>query len=310
MKKTFQKATKLQSYLRLALVGPSGSGKTYSSLRVAQGLGTKIALIDSERGSASKYAGDFAFDTLQLDASFSPDEYMEAIQAAVDGQYEVLIIDSLSHAWNDKGGILELHDAVVANDSRGNDFNAWRQVTPKHNELIDTILRAPLHIIVTMRTKTAYVVEPDDRGKMVPKKIGTKPIQREGLEYEFDVVGDLDQSNTLTFTKTRCKALNQAVIHEPNAENLGKILKQWVTDGAAATINNEQVKALAMLAKVQNLSVGRFIDLVNETLGTQYGSPRELTVDDYPKIVAALQPQPEPSTPEPIEPATEEAAVS
>ncbi len=147
--KTFQKATKRQSFLRLALVGPSGSGKTYTSLRVAHGFGTKIALLDSERGSASKYAGDFAFDTLALD-TFSPREYIEGIEAAVAGGYEVLVIDSLSHAWMGKGGILEMHEMATAQDRAGNSYTSWRFVTPEHNKLVDAILQAPLHIIATV----------------------------------------------------------------------------------------------------------------------------------------------------------------
>ena len=287
--KQFHQATKAQSFLRMALVGPSGSGKTYSSLRIAQGLGQKIALIDSERGSASKYAGDFRFDTLELDTSFSPAGYIEGIEAAVQGGYEVLIIDSLSHAWSDKGGILELHDAIAAQDKSANDFTAWRQVTPEHNRLVDTILRAPLHVIVTMRVKTAYVTEKDDRGKTVIRKVGLRPIQREGIEFELDVVGDLDQNNTLTITKTRCKALFQATIHQPGEDNVAKVLKTWLSDGVSPAISDEQSKQLWSHAKGCGLSVGGLLDFVNQTLGTSYASPREITLAEFPKVVQALQ---------------------
>ncbi len=287
--KQFHKATKEQSFLRMALVGPSGSGKTYSSLRIAQGLGHKIALIDSERGSASKYAGDFNFDTVELDTSFSPAEYIEGIQAAVQGGYEVLIIDSLSHAWNDKGGILELHDAIAAQEKNVNDFTAWRQVTPEHNRLVDAILRAPLHVIVTMRVKTDYVTEKDERGKTVIRKVGLKPIQRDGLEYELDVVGDLDQNNTLVITKTRCKALFQATIHQPGEDNVAKVLKTWLSDGVSPPISDDQSKQLWSYAKNCGLSVGGLIDFVNQTLGTAYASPREITIEEFPKVVQALQ---------------------
>lgn len=297
--KQFHKATKAQSYLRMALVGPSGSGKTYSSLRIAQGLGTRIAVIDSERGSASKYASDFDFDTLELDTSFSPAEYIEAIQAAIHGGYEVLIIDSLSHAWNDKGGILEMHDAVAAQYKRENDFTAWRQVTPEHNKLVDAILRAPLHVLVTLRAKTEYVTEKNEQtGKTEIRKVGLKPIQRDGLEYEFDVVGDLDQFNTLTVAKTRCKALIRATITEPG-ESLAKTLKDWLTDGAPPVISDAQGKELWELAKAHGFSVGGLIDFANQTLDTRYSSPREITVPEFTRLVAALQaregPEAEPS---------------
>ena len=291
--KQFQKATKQQSYLRMALVGPSGSGKTYSSLRIAQGLGKRIALIDSERGSAAKYAGDFAFDTVKLETSFSPSEYIEGIEAAIQGGYDVLIIDSLSHAWTDKGGILELHDAIVAQDRTVNDFTAWRKVNPEHNRLIDAILRAPLHIIVTLRAKTDHLVEKNDQGKTVVQKIGLKAIQRDGLEYEFDVVGDLDQNNTLIITKTRCRSLFQATIHHPGEDNIAPVLKAWLTDGAAPLISDEQSKELWQLAKKAGLSVGGLLDLTNKTLGQAYSSPREITLDEFPRVVEALQTTPE-----------------
>ncbi len=291
--KQFHKATKQQSFLRMALVGPSGSGKTYSSLRIAQGLGNRIALIDSERGSAAKYAGDFTFDTVELDTSFSPSEYIEGIEAAVQGGYDVLIIDSLSHAWNDKGGILELHDAIAAQDKSTNDFTAWRKVTPEHNRLVDAILRAPLHVLVTMRVKTEYLMEKDEHGKSVIHKVGLKPIQRDGIEFELDVVGNLDENNTLVITKTRCKSLFQATIHHPGEDNIAPVLKAWLTDGAAPLISDEQSKELWQLAKKAGLSVGGLLDLTNKTLGQAYSSPREITLDEFPRMVEALQTTPE-----------------
>ncbi|NMP25053.1 ATP-binding protein, partial [Sulfobacillus harzensis] len=202
----FHKATKKQSFLRMALIGPSGSGKTYSSLRIAQGLGKKIAVIDSERGSASKYADEFDFDVLELD-TFAPRNYINAIDAAVAEGYDVLIIDSLTHAWIGKGGVLEMHDAAAAQEKSGNSYTAWRTVTPEHNRLVDAMLQAPLHVIATMRSKMEYVQEKNENGKTIIRKVGLQPIQRDGLDFEFDVVGDMDASNTLIVTKTRCRAL-------------------------------------------------------------------------------------------------------
>lgn len=288
MAKEFKKATKEQSFLRMALVGPSGAGKTFSALSIAQGLGKRIALVDSERKSASKYATEFDFDTVQLETDFSPKEYIEAIEAAVAGGYDVLIIDSLSHAWNDHGGILEMKDAIAAQNNMGSDFMAWRKVTPEHNKLVDTILRAPLHVIVTLRAKMEYLVDKDERGKTQIHRVGLKPIQRDGLEYEFDVVGDLDQSNTLTITKTRCRALFQASITQPNGDNPGKILTQWLTDGAPPVVSHEQLKELAAAAKAKGLSVGGLLDLINQTLGVQYTSPREVNVEEFSRVMKAV----------------------
>lgn len=241
---TFTKATKKQSKLRLAFIGPAGSGKTYSSLRVASALVGpfgKIALIDTERGSASKYSHKFSFDVLELD-SFSVETYIQAIQAAQDAGYDCLIIDSLSHAWAGKGGLLEFVDTVTARSRSHNAFSeGWRAATPKHNELVDSMLLSRLHLIVTMRSKTEWVVEKDKDGKSVPRKIGLQPIQRDGLEYEFDVVGDIDLDNRYIISKTRCEDLNQKVIVKPG-EQLAATLNAWLSDGVPQIAYQEPQK--------------------------------------------------------------------
>lgn len=230
---SFKKATKEQSKLRLALIGPAGSGKTYSSLRIASGLvgeNGKIAVIDTERGSASKYAHKFNFDVLELE-DFSVENYISAIHAAQDAGYDCLIIDSLSHAWSGKGGLLEFVDTVTARSRSHNAFSeGWRAATPKHNDFVDTMLNTRLHLIVTMRSKTEWIVEKDNQGKSVPRKIGLQPIQRNGLEYEFDVVGDIDLDNRYIISKTRCEDLNGKVIDKPG-EALAETLRAWLSDG-------------------------------------------------------------------------------
>lgn len=224
----FQKATKEQAKLRLALMGVSGSGKTYSALSIASGLGNKVALIDTERGSASKYADIFDFDVLNLD-NYGPENFIQAINAAAQAGYEVLIIDSLSHAWM---GILEIVDKRAAADPRSNSFAQWRYATPKHNQLVDTILKAPVHIIATIRTKTEWVVERDERtGKQVPKKIGTAPVQRDGIEYEFDMVGDLNIDHHLVVSKSRIPGFQDDIVDRPN-DDFGKRLLAWLESGA------------------------------------------------------------------------------
>jgi hypothetical protein len=231
----FKRATKSQAKLRLAFIGPAGTGKTYSSLKVARhlvGPSGKIAVIDSERGSASKYADSFEFDVLELE-THSPEVYVAAITAADAAKYDAIVVDSLSHAWSGKDGALEQVDRHAARD-RGNSFGAWRHVTPQHNRLVDSLLGCRAHLFVTLRTKTEYVQEKDERtGKTRVRKIGLAPVQRDGLEYEFDVVGDLDENNTYCVTKTRCSALRQAVIEFPG-ESLAKTLRGWLTDGTPA----------------------------------------------------------------------------
>lgn len=227
----FSKATKHEAKLRLALAGPSGSGKTYTALEIATHLGSPIALVDTERGSASKYADLFNFDVLELD-SFHPERYIEAIHEAEEAGYAVLILDSLSHAWVGKDGALELRDKVAKRlaaayrSGKEDSFAAWREVTPIHNSLVDAMVQSRLHLIVTMRTKTEYIVETKD-GKTAPRKIGLAPIQRDGLEYEFDVFADLDQDNTLIVHKTRCPALAGGVFSKAGKE-VADILNTWL----------------------------------------------------------------------------------
>lgn len=228
---SFHKAQKKQAKLRLGLVGPSGSGKTFSALAIATGLGGRIAVIDSERGSASLYADKFTFDVLEL-SSFKPEIYVEAIHAAEAAGYDVLIIDSLSHAWAGKDGALQMVDDAAARSRSGNKFAAWREVTPVHNALVDAMLLSRCHVIATMRAKTEWVLEDNDKGQKVPRKIGLQPVQRDGMEYEFTLVGDLDGATFIT-GKTRCPevAPQKSVIQRPGIE-FGKALRDWLENGS------------------------------------------------------------------------------
>ena len=233
----FKKATKQQSKLRLALLGPSGSGKTYSALAVGSELGKKIAVIDTERGSASKYADKFNFDVLNLE-TFHPETYIDAIKAAADAGYDVIVIDSLSHAWMGKEGALEFHDKEVARQKSKNTFTAWREVSKIHNALIDAMLQSPCDVVVTMRTKTAYVQDKDDKGYTQVRKVGMEAVQRDGMEYEFDVVLDLDLDHNGVVSKTRCDVLDKKVFPKPG-KDLAGILKTWLTDGTPAPAKPE-----------------------------------------------------------------------
>ena len=224
MKIAFQKATKKQAKARIALFGASGSGKTWNALELAQGLGERVAVVDTEHGSASKYSDRFSFDVVELQ-SFEPQNYIDAIRVAEGAGYDVLIIDSLSHAWVGKGGLLD------QNDRKGGRFDNWKDLTPQHMALIEAILTSKLHIIATMRSKTEYVVELNAKGKNEPRKVGLAPVQRDGLEYEFDVVGALDEFNAIRFEKTRCSEINGKVFRHENAK-LSAILKAWLSDGA------------------------------------------------------------------------------
>lgn len=258
----FQKAVKHEAKLRLALVGPPGAGKTYTALTVAKFIGGKVAVVDTEHGSASKYADDFDFDTCPLAAPYNPQRFLEAIRAAAQAGYTTVILDSLTHAWSGTGGLLEMVDQEAARKHRGNSFQAWGTLgTPMQNAFIDGMLAAPIHVVATMRSKTEYVVEKDERtGKSAPRKVGLAPQQRDGFEYEFDVVGHLDNDNTLIIQKTRCSALQEAVIKKPGAD-FANTLKSWLK-GAPVPVNRpepvrEQAPAKSEKSEDQKLADGK-----------------------------------------------------
>lgn len=235
MSNPFVKATKTQAKLRLAIDGPSGSGKTYTALIAATVManGGKIAVIDTERGSAALYSDKFTFDTATLD-NYNPKNYIELIHTAEDAGYAVIVIDSLTHAWEGEGGALDMVDQAAARSQSKNSYFAWRDVTPLHRELVDAMLQSKAHIIATMRSKTEYVVEEVERGgrkTQVPRKIGLAPIQRQGMEYEFTIVGDMDLEHTLVITKSRCDFIADAVEKKPSAKFFKKIY-EWLNDGA------------------------------------------------------------------------------
>lgn len=223
----FQKAQRKKAKLRLGIAGPAGSGKTYSALLIAFGLGGKVAVIDTERSSAELYSHLGDYDVCVLEPPFTPKKYIDAIREAEDAGYDVIIIDSLSHAWAGPGGILEMHDAAAAKEK--NSWTAWRLVTPQHNELVDAMLQSKCHVIATMRSKmeTAQV---DEGGKKKVVKLGMAPIQRDGMEYEFTVFLDLDQTHTAVATKDRTSMFD-GITFRPNQET-GRKLLAWLNGGA------------------------------------------------------------------------------
>jgi hypothetical protein len=205
-----------------------------TALRVAHGLGGRVAVIDTERGSASLYSGEngLDFDVLELE-SYEAEKFIQAIAQAEAAGYSVLIIDSLSHAWAGKGGILEFVDKA-AKRSGGGSFSGWRDATPLHNQLVDAILGAKLHVICTLRSKVEHVIE-QVNGRTQVRKVGLQPVQRDGLEYEFTVVGDVTQDHELIITKTRAAWLKDQIIREAGQE-LGKQLATWLGDGLPSPV--------------------------------------------------------------------------
>ena len=231
----FQKATKKQSKLRLAIYAPSGAGKTFTALRIATGLGGKIALIDSERGSASKYADRFDFDVAELD-KMSIESYITTINQA--HEYDVLIIDSMSHAWTE---LLTEIDKLAQAKYKGNSWSAWSEGTPRQKNFVNSILNYPGHIIATMRTKTEWSVEKDEKtGKSRPVKLGLAPEQGKGIEYEFDILMEINHEHYATIAKDRTGKFQDSEILKPG-EEFGKELLDWLNNGEKVKTESELI---------------------------------------------------------------------
>ncbi len=288
---TFQKATRRQLKLRLAIDGPSGSGKTYTALIAATAMAPegRIAVIDTERGSASLYSDKFQFDVLELD-SFSPQLYIDAIHAAEEDDYQVIVIDSLSHAWEGEGGALDLVDQATVRN-RGNAFVAWKEVTPLQRRLIDTMLRSSCHIIATMRSKMDYVQEKDENGKTVIRKIGMAPIQRQGMEYEFTIVGDMDLEHTLVVSKSRCDLVADKVIKKPDARFFKRIL-QWLNTGEQPQPRPEITSQSIGSDQPSDKAWSSWFDLADQatTLGIEVPDvPANITTEELRTLYAGLK---------------------
>ena len=302
----FVEATKEKAKGRIALIGSSGSGKTYTALKLATAFGGPIAVVDSERGSASKYSGKDGFDFKVLNLErFDPRKMPELIKAAIpvcgNG---TLILDSFTAWWSGIGGMQELVDSIASSSKSGNSFQACGKARLFEKAMFEALLSFPGHVIVTMRAKTEYVID-EVNGKKTPRKIGMAPEQRQGVEFEFDIVGDMDQDNVLSISKSRCTPIRERgrFIH-PGAELAGMML-DWLNDGVApvkrepapeapksepenatviamlrtgfaASKDATELESFATMAK-QHHAEGSFSDATRKALGAEYAKrKREL----------------------------------
>lgn len=228
----FKKATKAQAKLRAAVFGPSGAGKTFSCLRIARGLAGaagSIAVIDTERGSASKYADRFEFDVMELEDQ-TIEGYCHAIRQAAEAGYAVLLIDSLSHGWQT---LLEEVEKLAKAKYRGNTWSAWSEGTPLQRKLVQAILNYPGHVLATMRSKTEWTTVDSGNGKKTPQRIGLAPEQGKGVEYEFDLLVEISTEHIANVIKDRTGKFQDKLIEKPG-EDFGKSLAAWLSEGEPA----------------------------------------------------------------------------
>ncbi len=265
-----EKVSRVNTVLRIALTGPTNAGKTYSALRLAYGivkklfpdlseedLWLKICLIDSEHERGRAYAnrddlplptGSFLYSS--IDSPYTPEKYIAAFKEAETavGEKGIVIIDSLSHVWAYTGGVLDIHQDISKRTK--NSYVAWNEAGKIQNSIIDYIMESSCYIICTMRSKMEYVLETDaSTGKSVPSKVGLKPIQRDDLEYEFDITLQLDKNHIATIIKD-ITFLNNINFNDIVSEELGKSLIEWMNKGVSvANINKEKKDNLIIKLK-------------------------------------------------------------
>lgn len=255
-----QKATRKKVKLRLGLSAVSGGGKTYSALLLAKGLvgdWDKICVIDTENNSASLYSHLGEFNTIELTAPYTPERYIQAIKACEDAGMEAIIIDSITHEWDGKGGILEIHSSMT-----GNSFTNWASLTPRHQKFIDAILQSKCHVITTVRRKTEYEMIKDGTKTKV-EKAGLKEVTREGFEYELTVNFNIDEKHNCTASKDRTGLFMDKPFFTITEET-GKIIKQWCETGIeAAPVQQPTIQANSN-AEAMNINLMEAASTIDE----------------------------------------------
>tara|TARA_R110001592_G_scaffold262565_1_gene527647 strand:- start:24683 stop:25519 length:837 start_codon:yes stop_codon:yes gene_type:complete len=241
-----RKASRGHTKIKCALQGPSGSGKTYSALLMARGLckdWSEIAVIDTENNSADLYSHLGGYNVLELRPPFSPEAYIKAIDECQKAGMKVIVIDSISHEWEGEGGILTLHSSMA-----GNSFTNWSKLTPRHNAFIQKILQSEAHIVATIRTKQDYVLT-EKNGKQVPEKVGLKGVTRDGVDYEFTLVFDLDIKHHAVAAKDRTGLFADQPQFQVS-QKTGEEIKAWC--GSALTAE-QVVEAINLVQSVEEL---------------------------------------------------------
>ena len=242
-----RQSERTQARIKLALQAPSGAGKTYSALLLAKGIlngdFSKVAIIDTENGSADLYAHLGDYNVISLRPPFSPEKYIEAIDVCLKGGMEVIILDSISHAWE---FLIEYHSSMP-----GNSFTNWGKITPRQNAFINKILQSDAHFITTMRTKQDYVLN-QKNGKFVPEKVGLKAVQRDGVDYEMTIVFDIDIKHFAKASKDRTGLFAD----KPEfiiTEGVGRKIKDWCNSGESLQDVKDKIKACASLEQLRML---------------------------------------------------------
>lgn len=276
---TFTQATKEKAKARIMISGPSGSGKTTAALEIATTLGEKIAVIDTENNSASLYSDRYNFQTLDFQAPYAPEDFVQAIDMAEDANFDVIIVDGITPEWSGTGGCLDIQTKL------GGRFQDWAKVTPRHRKFIDKILACKTHIICTCRSKQGYAM--DEKTKKVTK-VGMAPEQRDGLDYEMTLVFDVNQQHMAEATKDRTRLFDgkQFMI----AKSTGQEIMDWLNSGAtpAPKVNTiDDVRSAMKSAGIKDME--SFRQKMLDTFNHQFESLEELNQDQLNKLIDSLK---------------------
>ena len=289
----FRRATRQAVKLKIGVQGPSGSGKTEGALHLAVALSPtgKIAVIDTEHGSASLYADRFTFDTLELEPPYTTRRYLEALNAAVAAGYEVVVIDSISHQWAGEGGILD-RKGVKDSSAGSNTYTNWAPFTKEHEEFKAKLLQADIHVIATVRSKQDYILETNDRGKSQPVKVGLAAVQREGMEYEFSIMFELQMDHKARVSKDRTSLFDGQAVDFRDA-SAGRALVAWLSSAEPATPKLHVVPSTA--SDEQRKQLKAFSDMVQVFSPDQcdkfdeYAARAELSASDADVVIQVAE---------------------
>lgn len=261
----FRKAARQRAKIKIGLQGSSGSGKSYSSLLLAKGLvgdWSKIAIIDSENNSADLYANLGNYNVVPISAPYTPEKYILAIQLCIKHGMEAIIIDSISHEWE---CLLDVHANMP-----GNSFTNWGKITPRHNDFINAILQAPVHVIATIRSKQDYVLS-EKNGKMVPEKVGLKGVTRDGMDYEMTIVLDIDTQHQARASKDRTNLFTNVPDFQIT-EDTGRKIRAWceMTSTESMTTSNDPFGGIGIIKQIEACTtLDELYKLFNENPSTQ-----------------------------------------
>ena len=296
---SFQKAKREQLWLKILLAGPSGSGKTYTALRLASGIAkecnSRIAAIDTENGRIRYYANEFDFDDIQFEAPFTPENYIEAIEAAVDGGYKVLIIDSSTHEWD---YCLDVHNKMP-----GNSYTNWAKITPRHDAFMEKMLQSPIHIITTVRGKDEYVLE-EKNGKQTPKKVGLGYKQRDGMEYNYTCTFNIAQDTHIASVMKDNTHLFEDR-YDVLTEEDGEAIYNWANSGdapakmpkaepAPAPVPEDlpskilKIDSLAKSLQAKGVAKGDIVDAIKSVMGSTANYNRITDMNMADDVLAKL----------------------